>query len=290
MIGLKANILKNYRKGNLIRLRRVLKRYNMAEENIAKGRKSKGIAKAKGNGKRDTQRGFARDRVFDKEGWKPKTEMGRKVKNGEITDIDQILDKGIRILESEIIDALIPNLQSDLLQIGQSKGKFGGGKASIWRQTQKKTSEGNKPSFATLAVVGNEDGYVGIGLGKARETVPAREKALRKAKLGLIKIRRSSIAGMVGEPHTIPLKGKGKCSSVEVILMPAPRGKGLIVEKEIAKILKLAGVKDVYSKTFGHTKTKLNLIKACIEALKDISKAKLQEDYIKKAGVIEGKA
>ena len=57
---------------------------------------------------------------------------------------------------------------------------------------------------------------------------------------------------------------------------------------ELKKVLKLAGIKDVYSKSFGHTKTKLNLVKACFDALKKLTKTKIPEEYIKKAGVIEG--
>ncbi|MBI2550694.1 hypothetical protein HYV83_05985, partial [Candidatus Woesearchaeota archaeon] len=89
------------------------------------------------------------------EAWKPRTELGRKVKSGEITSIDQILDAGQRIMEQEIVDALMSNLSSDLLMIGQSKGKFGGGQRRAFKQTQKKTAEGNKPSFATMVVIGN---------------------------------------------------------------------------------------------------------------------------------------
>ena len=70
------------------------------------------------------------------------------------------------------------------------------------------------------------------------------------------------------EPHTVPLKVAGKCGSVRVILIPAPQGTGLVVGGELKKVLKLAGIKDVYSKTFGSKKTTFNLIKACIDALK----------------------
>ena len=128
--------------------------------------------------------------AFEKEGWKPKTSLGIKVKNGEVNSIDYALDKRIKVLEPEIVDALLPNLSTDLLMVGQSKGKFGGGQKRIFKQTQKKTQEGNKPKFATFAVVGYEDGYVGVGYGKSKETVPAREKAIRQAKLNVIKIRR----------------------------------------------------------------------------------------------------
>ena len=104
--------------------------------------------------------------------------------------MSQILDQRMRILEPEIVDTLMPGMQTDLLMIGQSKGKFGGGQKRIFKQTQKKTQEGNKPHFATFAVIGNEDGFVGLGYGKSKETVPAREKAIRQAKLNVIKIRR----------------------------------------------------------------------------------------------------
>ncbi len=235
-------------------------------------------------------KGVSRERVFDADGWKPITKIGKEVKAGKITDIDQVLDNGYTILEAEIVDALVPGLKSDLLNIGQSKGKFGGGKKSIWRQTQKKTKEGNKASFSALAIVGNEDGYVGIGLGKARETVPAREKSTRQAKLNLIKIRRGSGSWESAEPKptSIPFAVEGKCGSVKVRLMPAPQGTGLVVEKECARILEMAGIKDIYSKTSGHTGTKLNLLKACFDALKNLSKVKIQESHIKKLGIVEG--
>ena len=129
--------------------------------------------------------------TFNIDNWKPKTELGRKVKDKEITDLGYILDNGYKILEPEIVDVLLPNLSTELLEVGQSKGKFGGGKGSIWKQTQKKTSEGNRIKFSAFAVVGNKDGYVGVGFGSSKETVPAREKAIRTAKLNIIKIRRA---------------------------------------------------------------------------------------------------
>lgn len=227
---------------------------------------------------------------FDRDSWHPKTVLGKKVKAGQVNSIDEILDMGEGILEAEIVDCLLSNVETDLLAVGQSKGKFGGGKKSIWRQTQKKTPEGNKPSFAALVVVGNRNGYVGIGLGKAKETVPAREKAVRNSKLNLIKIRRGcgSWACGCGTPHSIPFKVVGKTGSVTVELIPAPKGTRLCVEKECQKILALAGIQDVYSRTYGHTGTKINLIKACVEALKQLVEMKTNERFNKKAGVIKG--
>jgi len=178
--------------------------------------------------------------------WKPKTELGREVKQGKIKDIDEILDNNKKILEEEIIDSLI-NAQSDLISIGQAKGKFGGGKRRAWRQTQRKTKQANVPTFSAMAVVGDENGHVGIGSGEAKETLPARDKAIRKAKLNIIKIKRTCAAFdcACSEPHTIPFKVTGKAGSVRVTLIPAPQGTGLVVANELKKILKLTGIKEV---------------------------------------------
>lgn len=201
--------------------------------------------------------------------WVPKTKLGKEVKEKKIKSIDEILGSGRKILEEQIVDSLL-NLKSDLISIGQSKGKFGGGKRRAWKQTQRKTKEENVPKFATLAVVGDEDGHVGISMGKAKETLPARDKAIRKAKLNIIKIGRgcASFDCACSELHTIPFKVEGKSGSVRVILIPAPQGTGLVVANELKKILKLAGIKDVYSKTFGGVRTTFNLVQACIDALK----------------------
>ena len=228
--------------------------------------------------------------VFDKEAWKPKTSIGKKVKSGEISKIDELLDNGIKILEPEIVDALLPNLKTELLLIGQSKGKFGGGQRRVFRQTQKKTKEGNKPKFATYAVVGNNNGYVGIGYGKSKETVPAREKAIRNAKLNIIKIKRGcgSWQCSCGKPHSIPFNVEAKCGSSIIKIMPAPKGKGLCIEKECQKILNMAGIKDVWSKTKGQTKVKTNLVAACFDALKQLSSTRVQQRYYKSLNIVEG--
>ena len=228
---------------------------------------------------------------FDKGSWNPKTSLGLKVKNGEILDLNDILDNGLNILEAEIVDVLLPGLENDLLLIGQSKGKFGGGQRRVFKQTQKKTKEGNKPKFATCAVVGNRNGFVGVGYGKAKETVPAREKSFRRAKLNIMKIRRGCGSWMCNckEPHSIPFAVEGRCSSVNIILMPAPKGKGLCAENEVQKILSLAGIKDVWSKTQGQTKSKLNLIEACVRALKKLMEIKIKPEDVKKLGIVEGR-
>jgi len=246
------------------------------EKPVEEAIKSNEIIDEDKRAKRDVRN--IRDKTFDKESWQPKTGLGKQIKEGEITSLSELLDEGMNILESEIIDILLPNMETDLLLIGQSKGKFGGGKRRVFRQTQKKTQEGNKPKFGTVAIIGNKNGFVGTGYGKSKETVPAREKSLRNAKLNVIKIRRGcgSWKCGCGEPHTIPFKVRGKSGSSIIELMPAPRGTGLKIEKECGKILELGGISDVWSKTFGQTKTKINLIKACFNALKQLSEIKVQ--------------
>jgi len=206
--------------------------------------------------------------------WVPKTVLGKKVKSAQITNLNQIIDSNQKILEQQIVDKLI-NVKTDLLLMGQSKGKFGGGKRRAWRQTQRKTKEGNVPTFSALAVVGDEDGHVGIGLGKSKETLPARDKSVRKAKLDIIKVTRScaSFDCSCDKLHTVPFIVEGKAGSVRITLIPAPQGTGLVAGNEVKKILKMAGIHDIYSKTFGKKRTTFNLAKATIDALKKTNRS-----------------
>ena len=231
---------------------------------------------------------YQRGQVKEKE-WIPKTDLGRKVKSGEITDIDDIIGKGIKITEAEIVDFLLPDLESDFLLIGQAKGKAGGGKRIIVRKTQKVTTEKPRPKFSALAVVGNGKGYVGMGIGASNEALPAREKALTKAKKNLIKIKLGcgSWECWCGTPHSIPFKINGRESSVRMSLMPAPKGSGLVITDECKKVVKMAGVKDIWSKTTGQTSTRINLIRACFKAFKQLSEMKIKEDFHKKAGIVD---
>lgn len=230
------------------------------------------------------------EKAFDVESWKPKTVLGKKVKSGEIGHIDQILDAGLRIMEPEIVDMLLPDLTSDLLMVGQAKGKFGGGQRRTFRQTQKKTAEGNKPSFGTYVIVGNSNGYVGLGYGKSKETVPAREKAMRNAKLSIIKIPRGSGSWQdYGKSaNSIPFRTSAKCGSVRITLLPAPKGTGLRVASECRKLLAAAGIKDVWSQTVGQTRTTLNLVRACFKSLKNLNTVKIKPKHVEELGIVVG--
>ena len=226
---------------------------------------------------------------FDPDAWQPKTALGRAVKSKEITDLDTILDEGRRILEPQITE-MLTHLEAEFLLIGQAKGKFGGGQRRLFKNTQKKTMEGNKPKFTAVCVIGDRNGHVGIGIGSAKETVPAREKALRQAKINVFRITRGtgSWEDNAENPHSIPFAVEGKCGSVTVKLLPAPKGKGLCVQKECAKVLALAGVRNVWSKSYGQTRSTINMVFALEGALRQLSRMKVNDTYRQQLKIVDG--
>jgi len=209
---------------------------------------------------------------FNMETWEPKTKVGRMVKDGTITNIDEIFEKGLPIMELEIIDILLPDLEEDVMDVNL---------------VQRMHKSGRKVNFRVIVAVGNKNGYVGLGQGKAREVGPAIRKAVDDAKYNIIKVRRGcgDWGCVCGREHTVPFKVEGKTGSVSVILMPAPAGLGLAVGDVGKTILKLAGIGDVWSRTSGQTQTTVNYANAVFEALKQLSKVKATEKDLKKLGV-----
>jgi len=205
-------------------------------------------------------------------GWIPKTSLGKDVMKGKVTDISKILNQGIRIRESEIIDHLVPNIESELILIGGRPGKGGGIERTPLRISAKMHKSGRRYSCTAFAVVGNKDGIIGIGKGRAKDSRGAINKAIKQAKLNLIKVPRGcgSWECGCGGPHSIPFKTEGKSGSVRVTLMPAPRGIGLAVDDETKKLLTLAGISDIWGRTLGNTGTRINLINAVVNALKNL--------------------
>jgi small subunit ribosomal protein S5 len=210
----------------------------------------------------------------EEKAWTPKTQLGRDFLVGKIKSIDEILESGKRILEPEIVDYLLPGLKEELILIGGRTGKGGGAQRIPIRITARVTKSGRRFRMSAFVVVGNEDGYVGIGKGVSVDARKAVEKARRRAKMNIIKVWRGcgSWECGCGTPHSIPFKTEGKCGSVRVILMPAPKGVGLVADDESKKILRLAGIKDIWVKTFGNTSTHINLITAVYRALKNLYK------------------
>ena len=208
------------------------------------------------------------DVYFDVEEWEPKTRVGRLVKEGRITTIDEIFQQGLKIAEPEIIDILLPELYDEVVDI---------------KLVQRQTDAGRKRKFRATVVVGNKDGYVGVGEAKLKEIGPAIKKAMINAKLNIRPVRRGcgSWECTCGEPHTVPFKVSGKVGSTKVVLYPAPRGLGLVIGNTAKTVLELAGIKDVWSKTFGETRTTSNFAKATFEALKNTYKIMAPYDWTK---------
>ncbi|HDJ83439.1 MAG TPA: 30S ribosomal protein S5 [Desulfurococcaceae archaeon] len=189
------------------------------------------------------------------EEWVPKTKVGRLVKEGKITSLKEIFDRNLPIREPEIIDYLLPDLKHEILDIGI---------------VQKMTDAGRITRFRVVVVVGNFDGYVGVGHGKARQLRFAIEKALVNAKLNIIPVRRGcgSWECSCSDPHSVPFAVMGKSGSVRVIIKPAPRGTGLVAGDVAKVVLKYAGISDAWTQTFGETRTTINFAQAVYDALK----------------------
>jgi len=207
--------------------------------------------------------------------WEPKTELGRKVKSGEIKTIHEALIYPRPIKEVEIIDALLPNLEEEIIDV---------------TRVQRVTDSGRRTKFRVVVVVGNRDGYVGVGEGKAKEAGPAIRKAIRRAKLNIKEIKRGcgSWECGCGEPHSVPFTVEGKWGSVRVKLIPAPRGTGLVCGDIAKKVLSLAGISDIWVNTRGNTRTSINYAHAVLNALENINRLRFSEEDVKKLGIISG--
>ena len=210
-----------------------------------------------GKRKRDPEE----DRLRRQAAWVPKTEAGKMVQQGLIGSMDQLHDKGLPILEPEIIDALLPEIESRPLH---------------FNRTTRVRDSGRVFQQQVLVIVGNRNGWVGYGLGKAKNARAAVEKAEREAKLNLVRVPRGcgSWECACDTNHSLPVKFEGKNGSVRVTLMPAPRGVGLVAGQTAKQILELAGIKDVWLQTRGDTRTIGNFAKAVINAIESGNKKK----------------
>ncbi|MCL5433754.1 MAG: 30S ribosomal protein S5 [Candidatus Marsarchaeota archaeon] len=206
--------------------------------------------------------------IFNIDTWEPKTLIGKKVKAHEITSIEQIFNMGKRIEEVEIIDALIPNLKDNVVEI---------------ISVQRMTKNNRKSKFRATVIVGDEHGHIGVGSSKDIEVKAAIDSAIRNAKLNIIPIVMGcgSWQCACGTDHSLPITTKGKCGSVEVILKPAPRGLGIVASEPVKKMLEFAGVRDLWSFSKGRTRTKYNVLFAVYNALLNSESMKDSENIMK---------
>ena len=176
--------------------------------------------------------------------------------------------EGYRIREPEIVDILLPDLEEEVININL---------------VQKQTDAGEQSRFKAIVAIGNRNGYVGLGSGKARQVRTAIEKAALDARLNITPVRRGcgSWECGCGKPHSLPFQVKGKCGSVEVVLIPGPRGLGLVAS-EIAKIiLSLAGIKDCWTRSYGSTRTVPSFAYAVFDALKKTYAIVTPSDWVR---------
>ncbi|KHN82601.1 40S ribosomal protein S2 [Toxocara canis] len=118
-----------------------------------------------------------------------------------------------------------------------------------------------------FVATGDRNGHVGLGVKCSKEVATAIRGAIITAKLSIIPVRRGYWGNKIGQPHTVPCKVTGKCGSVLMRLIPAPRGTGIVSAPVPKKLLQMAGVEDCYTSAVGQTATLGNFAKVCNRCL-----------------------
>ena len=187
--------------------------------------------------------------------WIPQTNLGKKVAAGEINSMEEILSNGLRIQEAGIVKKLLPDLKTEVIDVGI---------------VQKMTPNGQSTRFKALVAAGNENGWLGIGMGKSKQMRIAIEKANNASYLNVspVKLGCGSWECRCDQKHSVPFKVRGRGGSVTIEILPAPRGLGLVAGEKIRNLLRLAGIKDVWTTAKGSTATMNSTSKAVLQCLR----------------------
>ncbi len=207
--------------------------------------------------------------------WIPKTRLGHMVLNGEVTTMSEALATKLPLREPEIVDILLPDLQDEVIDMNM---------------VQRMTDSGRRVRFAVTCIVGNGDGFIGVGRAKGKEVGPSIKKAIDNAKLNIIEIKRGcgSWECGCGTVHSLPFEVIGRSGSVTVYLRPAPRGIGLAVGDVAKSLLTLAGVHDSWGFATGNTKTKVNYCMATFDALRQTAKIRVTSEQAERLKIATG--
>nr|QKY15256.1 40S ribosomal protein S2 (RPS2) [Polytomella parva] len=223
----------------------------MAERGgFSKGAGDKG-ARGRGRGGRGGRR--ARGRRDDEDKWVPCTKLGRLVQQGKIKSLEEIYLFSMPVKEYQIVEHFLgSSLKDEVMKI---------------MPVQKQTTAGQRTRFKAFVVVGDSNGHIGLGVKCSKEVATAIRGAIILAKMSLVPVRRGYWGNKIGKVHTVPTKVTGKCGSVSIRLIPAPRGSGIVAARTPKKVLQLAGIEDCFTCSRGSTKTLGNFVKATFDAL-----------------------
>ncbi|MFZ3355288.1 MAG: 30S ribosomal protein S5, partial [Thermoplasmata archaeon] len=185
------------------------------------------------------------------------------------------LHSGLPLREAQIVDQLLPNLHDEVLDVNM---------------VQRMTDSGRRFKFAVTVVVGNGDGFVGLGRAKGKEVGPTIRRAIDRAKLEILEVFRGcgSWECGCGRPHTVPFQVSGRSGSVVVTFKPAPQGVGLAVGDVAKPILRFAGITDAWGYTDGHTKTTVNYAQSAYKALVALASLKVTSEDQQRLKIVRG--
>uniref|UniRef100_A0A8C0DY93 Small ribosomal subunit protein uS5 n=1 Tax=Balaenoptera musculus TaxID=9771 RepID=A0A8C0DY93_BALMU len=166
----------------------------------------------------------------------PITKLGRLVKDMKIKSLEEIYLFSLASLKDEVLKIM---------------------------PVQKQTRAGQRTRFKAFVAIRDYNRHVGLGVKCSKEVATAIRGAIILAKLSMAPVRRGYWGNKIGKPHTVPCKVTGRCGSVLVRLIPAPRGTGIMPKK----LLMMAGIDCCYTSARGCTATLGNFAKANFDAI-----------------------